>query len=1198
MKRIYNVFILTLIYLFTSNVYSQVTIWEENFTYPNGTTQGSGIPPKWTRDVSNCNLLNNQDYFEVRGNRIQGRDLKGEAILFTQSINISGYSNVSLSVDISSGNGMENSDYLNVYYALNGGAETPFTTNGLNTGNLGNLQATEAGLSGNNVSIIVRVNNNSGNERHYIDNILVEGFLVVAPVADFVANYTTPNLGQMVQFTDLSTETPDTWSWSFSPSSISYIGGTNANSQNPQVAFTASGLYTVELTASNIGGSDTETKTDYIFVQDCSIATFPYSQQFDNGGLIPNCWQNIDNSGSGKVWEFNNPGSRFIYTTSSANGFAIFDSDNYGQNTGAEDCDLISPVFDFTSEATVIVSFEHFFFSGYGGAAEFLYTIDGGLNWVSVNSWSASSTPNATQVVYDLSTSLAGQSSVMFNWNWTGDWSWWWAIDDVYITNQTIPTNPPVADFVADDTTPLIGQTVAFTDLSSESPDSWSWVISPGTYTYVGGTDASSQNPQVQFTAPGIYNVELTASNVLGSDTELKLGYISINCTVSTFPWIEQFDNSGVIPSCWQNFDNSGNGKLWEFDNPGGRNINTSSSGNGFAIFDSDNYGFNTGAEDCDLISPLFDLSSESIAYLQFEHYFFSGFGGAGNISYSIDGGNNWIILDSWAANSTNNATTEVYNLSASCAGQSQVMFKWNWTGDYSWWWAVDDVILTNQAISTGFWTGLVNTDWNTIGNWDDNIIPHIASDVRIPGGCPNYPIVNEVASCKNLIIQDGGEITLDTGSDLTVGGYISNGEGVSGTFRMDGGNCTVASDYYSEIGSLTDINAGTWSFDNWFQNLNFVWGKGTINLSGGIINASGAIVWSNFDIVGTIDGPVTLNIGGTFRNSSDDWTITDGTFNFLGNDGPGPFYIMASSWGAGNYFKTPNMIVNCPEGVIYNTNPPTSVAGGQVIGDLTVNSGFLNTEGNPGFMNDLFTVAGDLNIGSLGEVTANVTSGFNVAGDANLVADHNRIASFIDNGNTNVVGPANVEQYITSERWHLVSPPVTGATIFTYLDIYLKEFNEPTDDWTYLVQPTSIPMNPSQGYSAWASDAFTGSKTVTYTGVLNTGDFNVSTVNYTPASGSAGWNLVGNPYPSGLTWDNTWATTDITPWACIHNTGNDGCYNSETGVQWPNDGDFPAGSVSPTQGFWVRATSAAASITIPNSGRIHNSQTYIKIKK
>jgi PKD repeat protein len=83
----------------------------------------------------------------------------------------------------------------------------------------------------------------------------------MAPVADFTADNTTINQGGTVNFTDLSSNSPTSWSWTFD-------GGTPGTSalQNPQVTYNSPGNYTVSLTATNASGSDTETKTDYITV--------------------------------------------------------------------------------------------------------------------------------------------------------------------------------------------------------------------------------------------------------------------------------------------------------------------------------------------------------------------------------------------------------------------------------------------------------------------------------------------------------------------------------------------------------------------------------------------------------------------------------------------------------------------------------------------------------------------------------------------------------------------------------------------------------------------------------------------------------------------------------------------------------------------------------------------------------------------
>lgn len=87
---------------------------------------------------------------------------------------------------------------------------------------------------------------------------------------------------------------------------------------------------------------------------------------------------------------------------------------------------------------------------------------------------------------------------------------------------------PPLAEFSASSTSTCPATTVTFTDASLNTPTSWAWSFSPSTVTYVGGTSASSQNPQVQFNASGLYEVTLTATNADGSDDEVKTDYIAV----------------------------------------------------------------------------------------------------------------------------------------------------------------------------------------------------------------------------------------------------------------------------------------------------------------------------------------------------------------------------------------------------------------------------------------------------------------------------------------------------------------------------------------------------------------------------------------------------------------------------------------------------------------------------------------------
>ncbi|MEZ5082637.1 MAG: hypothetical protein R2750_04210 [Bacteroidales bacterium] len=195
MKSIFRLILLVPILIWANLVFTQTIVWEEDFTYSDGTTQGSGIPPKWTIDVSNCTFSNANDYFEVKGNLIEGRDLDGEAVLFTEVIDISAFSSVNLSVSIESTSNMEPTDYVRVYYKLDGGPiEQFFSINGNNSGNIAQTYAEQFSLSGSSVQIICRVLNDGAGERHYIDDILVyspipgddcSDAIVISEITDF-----------------------------------------------------------------------------------------------------------------------------------------------------------------------------------------------------------------------------------------------------------------------------------------------------------------------------------------------------------------------------------------------------------------------------------------------------------------------------------------------------------------------------------------------------------------------------------------------------------------------------------------------------------------------------------------------------------------------------------------------------------------------------------------------------------------------------------------------------------------------------------------------------------------------------------------------------------------------------------------------------------------------------------------------------
>jgi PKD repeat protein len=102
----------------------------------------------------------------------------------------------------------------------------------------------------------------NGKTTYNISSDLLRWRLELKPAVP-AANFTgTPTVGApplTVAFTDQSTNSPTSWSWTFGD------GGTSL-AQNPSHTYNTANQYTVSLTATNAQGSDTETKVNYITV--------------------------------------------------------------------------------------------------------------------------------------------------------------------------------------------------------------------------------------------------------------------------------------------------------------------------------------------------------------------------------------------------------------------------------------------------------------------------------------------------------------------------------------------------------------------------------------------------------------------------------------------------------------------------------------------------------------------------------------------------------------------------------------------------------------------------------------------------------------------------------------------------------------------------------------------------------------------
>lgn len=134
-----------------------------------------------------------------------------------------------------------------------------------------------------------------------------------APVANFASNTQTICPGNIITFTDLSTDDPAMWQWTFT-------GGIPASStaQNPQITYLTPGAYSVTLVASNGVGADTIVLSNYITVREAPTATVMVTSPACVGGHDGSASLTASGNFGPFTFEWNNGN-----TTNTINGLSL-----------------------------------------------------------------------------------------------------------------------------------------------------------------------------------------------------------------------------------------------------------------------------------------------------------------------------------------------------------------------------------------------------------------------------------------------------------------------------------------------------------------------------------------------------------------------------------------------------------------------------------------------------------------------------------------------------------------------------------------------------------------------------------------------------------------------------------------------------------------------------------------------------------
>jgi Secretion system C-terminal sorting domain len=393
-------------------------------------------------------------------------------------------------------------------------------------------------------------------------------------------------------------------------------------------------------------------------------------------------------------------------------------------------------------------------------------------------------------------------------------------------------------------------------------------------------------------------------------------------------------------------------------------------------------------------------------------------------------------------------------------------------------------------------------------------------------------------------------------------GGTITNTQNlaINGTALFSAGSFQGGLRIITMQGSNWTVNSGS-----------FVPGTGTVIFNGTTtVGGSGAIA---FNII-TVNNGASLTFPADTVSVSSNFTINPtATFNssfgnvrFNGTSGQN-----LSANGA-DFF---NIIINKSVGNV------TLTSAVDVIGRITIQTAStLATGNNLTLISTSDAATGNASIGALPSgagVTGNVTV-------QRFMSMEGTINRYISSPVTNAPVSQLQDDFSVTGPFTGTSFPCAGCPNNNYsLKEYL-EYMPGSFEAGYSGYPKGSNaqiLQPGKGYLAymWQSAQVTWD----VTGPINQGTINYAiTYSNSGSPNDDGWNLVGNPYPSSIVWDNGagWTKNLIAP--IVYVTDNNGpgsvfrSWNPNTLV-----GDIPGGRIATGQSFWVYASGAGASLSV-----------------
>ncbi|MFV8282228.1 T9SS type A sorting domain-containing protein [Christiangramia marina] len=174
-------------------------------------------------------------------------------------------------------------------------------------------------------------------------------------------------------------------------------------------------------------------------------------------------------------------------------------------------------------------------------------------------------------------------------------------------------------------------------------------------------------------------------------------------------------------------------------------------------------------------------------------------------------------------------------------------------------------LIIINELFE---WSGAVGNDWNDPLNWLCETLPTQETDVTIPQGLQNYPILDNGAAAKvrNMILEDGSKLEV-LNNTLEIYGEISGPGQIdvdSGTLAFKGSTLQLINNTIIQEGTILNLEIDNATQVNNNSNLDIL---GWLKITRGTFTTSDSVTLvSNNEQTALIDGSGTGTISGSIK--------------------------------------------------------------------------------------------------------------------------------------------------------------------------------------------------------------------------------------------------------------------------------------------------------------------------------------------